>query len=1280
MKAFFTRISLPVLFLLLFTHFLQAQGWQYSQHLSVAANSAQPRGITLDSDTNLYLTAFYRPTATLIGPHGSRTYANAGNQDILLAKLSSSGDTIWTQRIYGTQSDYPREVAIDNSNNPYITGIYRQSALTIQDQILPNPRTERPTDLGYDIFLAQYTSNGGNVFARRVAWGPLDDEVDKIAVDASNNVYMTGTFYDSLFFEGDTLTTPTPADKHIFIAKFKPNGDFTWAKALPQDTTTGDLLDIVVHNYNEIYVSGFFIGSLDFDGTILTSQGKKEDIVLAKMDSAGTFEWVRQAGSVNTADRANGLTTDAEGSVYITGYFTGTADFSGTQVVSAGATDMFLAKYNNSGALQWVSRNGAAGTDIAYGAKIRENLLQTTGNFAGTVSFNNKTLTTGDTTNRNAGFFVYDLNGNPITAQDVPDKGIRNNTERYEDRGEYIEFDPAGNTYIAGWFRSDSLFLGKDTLLNGNLVSNAFNLFLAKYQNPFSATFSQTGNLACNGQPTGSLVVTTYFGTAPYQYQWSPNVSTFTDSLASNLAAGTYWVKVKDALGDSVQISTTLTQPTAIVITTDSTNIACHDSLTGTLSASATGGTGTLTYAWTGGNALAGNQPNQTGLQAAKYMLTVTDQNSCTANDSVTLTQPEALTFGSVTTVTESPYLAFNGKIFLSPQGGTPAYSFQWDSLGIMLPGETADSLVNRTEGYYTVTLTDANLCVVDTTILIPGETFRVDLQALNNVLCFGQSNAQARARIVSGNKGNAVSYSFTDNLLNPLIPLNDSTIASLAIGWYYVTATETEGDLRTATDSLRITQPDSLELTLSTDTIACFGNSTGFINLLVDGGTPGYDFLWSDGQITQSATGMKAGWHQVLVTDQNACQTIDSIEIIQRDSIAITISEIETVSCYGSANGILQANVTGGLSPYAYDWNPGLQDQAQMLYIPAGDYSVSITDQLGCIQTASYTLGQPSMLFILSADSNDVSCYDSEDGSLSVTMAGGTEPYSYNWGGSLPDTNFLENLAALTYSLVVSDARGCTNDSLQATIHQPITALVLSEQITSHANNLCYGDAEGIIELLATGGWSAYEFSIDSVNWQSATSFGNLTAAQYRAFVRDAQGCTEEIGIEITEAPELLISSESVDGRSIEVLATGGTPPLEYWLNGIGTPQDTGLFNNLPNGTYFVEVNDSNDCGPVRTSDLVVDGSSTDYQTLENVIAYPNPSKGIVILNLSERFENQFTIEVFNLNGSRVWVREYVGLSGLEKLIELNFTGLSAGVYLMKVNHKPLSNMLVLE
>jgi hypothetical protein len=1198
MKQINTLVAFAIIFIFSSNSSIKSQDWGYSQHIA-AAKKAELRGLTIDSDTNLYVTAFHRSLALgtdLIGPHGVKNYPalfagpNYGKQDILILKLKPNGDTLWSKRIYGSESDYPRQIELDNNDNPYITGIYNKSALTIQGTLLPIPQ-----DSGYDIFLAQYTSAGADVFARRVAWGPLDDEVDRIAVDASNNIYMTGTFKDTLYFEGDTLTTPTTLDKYIFLAKFKANGDFIWAKSVPV-TINGDFLDIVVQNYDEIYLSGFFSDTLIYDTDSIYSKGTAEDIVLVQIDSSGALQWYTTAGSIGLDDRANGLTTDAEGSVYITGYFSGTASFSGTNVVTAGGFDMFLAKYNNSGTLQWVSRNGDAGEDIAYGAKIRENLLQTTGAFAGTVTFNGKVLTTSSINDQNAGFFVYDIDGNPITAEQIYSNPI---TNVQTNRGEYIEYDLAGNTYIGGYFEADTLFVGNDTLLRTATTHDAF---VAKYLNPFSTTFSTTTNVSCPGGNDGKLLVTKYFGTPPYIYQWSPNVITYTDSVATELTAGTYWVKVTDALGDTSRIYRTLTQPPAFILTVDSTNITCNGASDGTLSALATGGTGTIHYAWTstGGNSTAGDLPNQSGLVPAKYNLTITDGNACTVNDSVTLTEPDVITFGPVRTVEESPYLSFNGKIFLNVKGGTPVYNYEWDSSGVVLAGEITDSLVNRTEGYYHVEVNDANSCVADTTILIPGETFRVKLITTADVSCYGFMNGSALARIVSGNKGATLAYAFTDTLSNPIVPVNDSIINNLDKGWYYVTATETDGDLRTAIDSLYISEPDTLIVGLTPDSVICFGNNTGLINLVKTGGTAPFTFDWSNGQTSQSISLLTAGWYDVVVTDNNGCTVIDSTEVLQNDSIAITITEIKPITCNGDADATLQANVTGGVPGYLYDWNPGVQDQYRAVNLAPGNYSVTITDNESCTNMASYEIIEPDVPVIANIDATDVTCYNSANGRIEVTMSGGTEPYTYVWTPANTNSNIIDNLAPASYTLAVTDAHGCDGG----------------------------GD-----------------------------------------------------NISITQPTKIVIDLETVISNNIIVSASGGTAPLQYILDGTGTPQATGQFNDLVNGTYFVDVTDANTCGPVRSSDLVVNVSGIIEAALNNTYTvFPNPSNGMFKVDFGVLEGGEYSLEIYSVSGSKVHSEVFLALPGEEKSLNIDLSAKSKGIYIVKMNGITLNTKLILE
>jgi hypothetical protein len=1275
MRSFGMLVTLVTIVFFSAVNGLMAQDWEYSQHIAVNTK-AEMRGLTLDSDTNLYAITFHKDAATVTGPQGTFVSPHVNNQDILVMKLQPGGDTLWTRSIAGGQSDYPRQIELDDNDDPFVTGIYRRSALSIQGTLLPNPQTERPTDPGYDIFLSQYSSDGGDVFAKRVAWGPLDDVVDKIAVDDANNVYMVGTYYDTLAFGPDTLFTPNPTDKYIFLAKFKPNGDFRWAKSISLTSTTGNFLDIVIDDFNQIYLSGFFTGDLNYDGTIVSSQGAAEDIVLAKIDTAGTLQWMISEGSDGLADRANGLTTDPSGSVYVTGYFSGTADFSGTPLTSAGSFDMFLAKYNTSGTLLWVTRNGDIGADIAYGAKVRENLLQTSGYFAGTVIFGNDTLKSVSTGDQNTGFFVYDTDGNPITAND-----IKTNDVVADDRGEYIEYDLAGNTYVGGYFEADSLFIGNDTLIR---TASTHDAFLAKYQNPFSATFSRSTNISCNGGNNGELLVTTYFGTFPYTYEWSPNVIVYDDSSATELPAGDYWVKVTDATGDTVRISTTLTEPAPISITIDSTNITCSDSSNGTITPSATGGTGTLDFSWNGGNSIPGQQ-NQSDLQPDLYTLTVTDENSCAVIREVTLTAPSPIVFSGSLVVNESAIGAEDGSIDLNVSGGTPGYTYSWEDISGTMPGRVNDTLNNLAQGNYTARVVDNNLCQQDTVIYVPGELLSVDLINLSDVSCYGNNDGIAVARIVSGDQGEPYTFTFRNSLGTTIIPVNDTVVENLSTDWYYVTVNETGGELRSAIDSVFISQPDTLQIILTADTIDCFGDNNGSVTLLRTGGTGPFDFDWSNGATTQSITSVAAGWYEVTVTDANGCTATDSAEVLQNAEVVVNIGVAKLISCNGDSDGTLQASVSGGTgTAYTYAWDdPGSQSEFRAINLRAGTYSVLVTDSLGCQGNDTYIFTEPDVLTASHVDSSNITCRGNSDGRIAVSMSGGTQPYQYDWSPFiLPDTNVVEDLGPATYPLTVTDSNGCTYNELTVTIEQPALALSIVEDGAVHIDNACFGDAEGSLTVIAAGGWeNRYDYSIDAINWQSSPTFTALAAQVYTVSVRDSNSCIESVGIDITEAPEIQITGESVVDNTIIVQASGGTGTLYFYLDGSGTPvEDLGQFTGLEDGTYFVEITDDNNCGPVRSNDLTVNTTHINEAINAVTSIYPNPSNGLFNLAFELPDNGEFIVEVFSLNGAKVYQEFFFAQAKENKLVTIDLSSFEKGIYLVKINGLALNTKLIVE
>ena len=699
---------------------MYGQSWQYSQHFAVTKKS-ELRGLKIDNDSNLYVTAFHREGVTYTGPFGSVVIPTKGKQDILLVKLKANGDTLWHKSIGGTDSDYPRNVALDNSGNPYLTGIYRVAPITVQSTVLN-------ADNGYDIFLAKYTSTGGDVFARRIAFSTGDDQVNQIATDKAGNVYMVGSYVDSVFFDNDTLVAQQ-SSTNLFLAKLTANGNFRWAKNIISNDATGNtnLLELTVANNNEIYLGGFFHGDLTIGATTVTSSGaNEEDLVLIKVDSSGTPVWVRQGGSVNQGDRLNGIASDKYSNVYITGYFSATAylDSTGTgllnssPLVSAGGYDMFMAKYNKNGTLLWKTRNGDIGNDIAYGANIHENIVQFTGYFSGTVVFNADTLKTGSTGNEDTGFFIYDSDGNPITAHSIQGNGA--------DRGEYIEYDPNGNTYVGGYFTSDTLTIGSDKLIKAAAATS--DAFVAKYKNPFTATFTTIETIDCNGNNNGRLIVTPYYGTGPYTYNWSGNVTSSNDSLAYNLGAGTYSVTITDSRSKTTGNSIDLTEPAALALDSVVNGVSCAPANgtanNGSIDITVTGGTAqsAYSYAWfaISGSGVNSSSEDQTTLTSGRYRVVVTDDNLCTISDTFTIQQPDPIMFtGSI--VTDATGGGSNGAINLNVSGGndTPPYSsYSWtDEPGTY--SATTEDITNLPGSNYYVTVTDSKSCSQDTVFLV---------------------------------------------------------------------------------------------------------------------------------------------------------------------------------------------------------------------------------------------------------------------------------------------------------------------------------------------------------------------------------------------------------------------------------------------------------------------------------------------------------------------------------------------------------------------------------
>jgi len=362
----------------------------------------------------------------------------------------------WAKQAGGTDWDEGHSIAIDSSGNSYITGDFRSSSITFGTITLTNSSNESS-----DIFVAKLDSNGNWLWARQAGGGGWDKGYG-IAVDASGNSYVTGSFSGSATF-GTTTLTSSIYDCDIFVAKLDSNGNWLWTKQTDRTSSVCGY-SIAVDSNGSSYVTGNFIGNTTFGTTTLTSN-VSWDIFVAKLDSNGNWLWANQAGGTDW-DEGNSIAVDASGNSYVTGYFYNSVSFSTTTLTSSGSYDIFVAKLDSNGNWLWAKRAG--GTDWDEGNSIAVDAssnIYVTGYFSISATFGTTTLTSSGYDD----IFVakLDSSGNWLWAKHAG--------STISDAGESITVDSSGNSYITGYFKYSASF-GTITLTS----SGVKDIFVAK--------------------------------------------------------------------------------------------------------------------------------------------------------------------------------------------------------------------------------------------------------------------------------------------------------------------------------------------------------------------------------------------------------------------------------------------------------------------------------------------------------------------------------------------------------------------------------------------------------------------------------------------------------------------------------------------------------------------------------------------------------------------------------------------------------------------------------
>ena len=448
-------------------------------------------------------------------------------------------------------------------------------------------------------------------------------------------------------------------------------------------------------------------------------------------------------------------------------------------------------------------------------------------------------------------------------------------------------------------------------------------------QPAIALTVTATISSATCGSNNGTSTATANGGTGGYTYSWStipPQIS----ATSTGLSAGTYTITVTDHNGCISTSSVIVTSSGGITANiTSSTNVLCNGGGTGTATATGVGGTIPYTYLW---SPIGGTNAIGTGLIAGTYTVTITDNNGCNATTDVIITQPNAISL--TTSFTQASCNLNNGNATVNILGGTEPFGYSWSGGG----NNAIDA--NISAGTYTVVVTDHNGCTATQTVdVTQPSAVTATITSITNVSCNNGNNGSAVVTLLGGTAPYVYSWS--------PIGGNSSTGTGFSIGTYTVKVTDNNGCV--STSSVTITQPTPLTLTINGPQTICSG-TTGTLTANVSGGTEPYNYVWTSGSLTSTAsvTPTSTQTYSVTVTDANGCQITGNFTINFGAPLFVTISGISSM-CNGSTTTIC-AKTTGGTGGYIYTWQPGNYSTPCITISPSSTttYTVSVIDNCG--------------------------------------------------------------------------------------------------------------------------------------------------------------------------------------------------------------------------------------------------------------------------------------------------------------------------------------------
>lgn len=519
-----------------------------------------------------------------------------------------------------------------------------------------------------------------------------------------------------------------------------------------------------------------------------------------------------------------------------------------------------------------------------------------------------------------------------------------------------------------------------------------------------------SSDMSCNNVADGSISTSVSGSSAPYSYAWSNGATT---SAITGLSQGNYQCTITDNAGNCEIVGAVITNPVPLLVLTGINTGSCNSLPTGF--ASAYGGVAPYSYAW---NTMpVQNNDSAFGLQAGTYTVVVTDAAGCTATDSV-VANPNGFTVSIAEIV---PLCAGPATIEAVPSASAAwPYTYAWSN------GATTDTISGLSAGTYTVTVTVGPCVEVATITLSSGSAISLG-EGSQGVSCNGSSDGSVW--IIPSGGSQPYTYQWSANTGSA----TTDTVTGLPTGAYLVTVTDANGC--SATESAGVSFPPAINYALTPIQPVCPGGYDGAIDLAISGGYASFSYSWSNGATTQDLSGVPAGTYTVTAIDTGGCVVTDSVTIT--DPAAMVLSTTMTpATCYNGTDGAISLTVSGGTSPYAYQWSATSDTTANPTGLQAGwFYNCIVIDANGCMEQLganSVQIGQGAQVQATIATSTDTYCADADAGSATAAGSNGTAPYTYLWGSNSGNqtTATATGLGAGSHNVTVTDANGCTGQN----------------------------------------------------------------------------------------------------------------------------------------------------------------------------------------------------------------------------------------------------------